>query len=137
MSTSTIELAAAHSGTPRPGGYRMLGLLRSEWTKLRTVRSTMWTLGAIVVLGIGLSAIATAETTSHWSTMSFDSRASFDPTQTSLIGIFFAQLVIGILGVLAMSSEYGTGTIRATLAAAPRRPKVLAAKVSVFAAVAL
>src|SRR6185437_7181730 len=119
------------------GRYRITGLLASEWTKLRTVRSTMWTLGALVVLGLGLSAIATSETRAHWATMSPGDQLGFDPTQTSLIGMFFAQLVIGILGVLVMSAEYGTGTIRATLSAAPERPKVLLAKIAVFGAVAL
>ncbi|MCU1494374.1 MAG: putative transporter transrane protein [Acidimicrobiaceae bacterium] len=137
MSTSTIELRAAVGTTPRTGHYHMSGLLRSEWTKLRTVRSTMWTLGMTIVLGIGLSAIATAETTSHWSTTSLASRAGFDPTNESLIGVAFVQLIVAILGVLVMSDEYGTGTIRSTLAAAPRRPKVLVAKATVFGVVAL
>jgi ABC-2 type transport system permease protein len=134
MTSVTIDAGVK----PLPAGhYRMLGLLQSEWTKLRTVRSTMWTLGVIVLLGLGLSALACAETQAHWSTMNFAQRATFDPTQTSLIGIAFGQLVIGILGVLVMSAEYSTGTIRATLSAAPRRAKVLLAKVTVFAAVAL
>ncbi|MGH2928389.1 MAG: hypothetical protein ACRDL8_09315, partial [Solirubrobacteraceae bacterium] len=89
----------------RPGRYGMAGLLRSEWTKLRTVRSTMWTLGMTVLLGIGVSVIATAETRAHWSTMSPGSQAGFDPASTSLVGILISQLVIGILGVLVMSSE--------------------------------
>jgi ABC-type transport system involved in multi-copper enzyme maturation permease subunit len=115
----------------------MAGLIRSEWTKLRTVRSTMWTLGITIVLGIGLSALATAETRAHWSTMSFGDRLTFDATRTSLIGVFFGQFTIGILGALVMSAEYGTGTIRATFSAAPRRPLVLAAKATVFGIVAL
>jgi ABC-type transport system involved in multi-copper enzyme maturation permease subunit len=114
----------------------MVGLIRSEWTKIRTVRSTVWTLGVLVVLGIGLSALGTAETTAHWSQMSVFDRATFDPTRTSLIGIFFGQLVIGILGVLVVSAEYGTGTVRATFSAAPRRPHVVVAKVVVFGLVA-
>jgi hypothetical protein len=60
-----------------------------------------------------------------------------DPTRRSLIGIFLGQLIFGVLGVLVMSAEYGTGTIRATLSALPRRPVVLTAKVFVFGAVAL
>jgi ABC-type transport system involved in multi-copper enzyme maturation permease subunit len=111
----------------------MSDLARSEWTKLRSLRSTMWTLSMTVVLGIGISALATAETRAHWSS----SQVGFDPTATSLIGVFFGQLTIGVLGVLAMSGEYGSGTIRATFAAAPRRPLVLAAKTLVFGAVAL
>ena len=103
-----------------PGRYGISGLLRSEWTKLRSLRSTMWTLGITVVLGIGISALATAETRAHWSSMSIGDRLSFDPTSTSLIGVFVGQLTIGVLGVLVMSGEYGSGTIRATFSAAPR-----------------
>lgn len=119
------------------GRYGISGLLKSEWTKLRTVRSTMWTLGVTILLGIGVSAIATAETRAHWLTTSPGNRAGFDPISTSLIGVFIGQFAIGVLGVLVMSGEYGTGTIRATLAAAPRRPLVLVAKVAVFGVVAL
>jgi ABC-2 type transport system permease protein len=119
------------------GQYGISGLLRSEWTKLRSVRSTMWTLGITVVLGIGVSVLATAETRAHWLTTSPGNRQGFDPISTSLIGVFIGQFAIGILGVLVMSAEYGTGTIRATLSAAPRRPLVLVAKVIVFGVVAL
>lgn len=118
------------------GHYGISGLLRSEWTKLRSVRSTVWTLGITIVLGIGVSILATAETRAHWLT-SPGSHFGFDPISTSLIGVIIGQFAIGILGVLVMSAEYGTGTIRATLSAAPRRPLMLVAKVIVFGAVAL
>jgi ABC-2 type transport system permease protein len=111
--------------------------MRSEWTKLRTVRSTMWTIAVTVVVGIGVSVLATGEVQVHWATMSPPTRAGFDPIQVSLTAAFFCQLVLGVLGVLVMSAEYGTGTIRATFSAAPRRPIVLAAKVVVFGLVAL
>lgn len=137
MSITGIGVTTGRASSVPAGHYSMRGLLASEWTKLRTVRSTMWTLGMVVLLGIGLGVIATAETRSHWSTMNLGSRLTFDPTQTSLIGVAFGQLIIGILGVLVMSAEYSTGTIRATFSAAPRRPMVLAAKVAVFAFVAL
>jgi ABC-type transport system involved in multi-copper enzyme maturation permease subunit len=117
-----------------PGRYSIRDQMRSEWTKLVSVRSTMWTLGLTIVIGIGVSAIAAAETRSHWnSTQHF----GFDPTSLSLTGVFIAQLIIGVLGVMVMSAEYGTGTIRATLSATPRRPGVLVAKASVFGFVAL
>lgn len=134
---STAQSATRTAGRLPPGRYSMRGLLASEWTKLRTVRSTMWTIGITIALGVGLSAIASAETAAHWSTMSIGDKVTFDPTQTSLIGVAFGQLVIGILGVLVMSAEYGTGTIRATLSAAPKRPKVLIAKATIFGLVAL
>jgi ABC-type transport system involved in multi-copper enzyme maturation permease subunit len=97
----------------------------------------MWTLGITVVVGIGISALATAETRAHWATMSLGDRMSFDPTSTSLTALLFCQLAIGVLGVLVMSAEYGTGTIRATFSVAPKRPLVLLAKMAVFGAVAL
>ena len=111
--------------------------LRSEWTKLRTVRSTLWSIAVTVVVGIGVSVLATAEVHAHWATMPPPTRLGFDPVRVSLVAAFFCQLVLGILGVLVMSAEYGTGTIRATFSALPRRPLVLAAKVVVFGAVAL
>ena len=118
--------------------YGILGLLRSEWTKLRSVRSTMWTLGITIVLGISVSALATAETRAHWLTTSDANRQGFDPVEYKPHRRVHRTIRgIGILGVLVMSGEYGTGTIRATLSAAPRRPLVLLAKVIVFGVVAL
>ena len=123
---------------PAPAGrYRMIDLMRSEWTKLRTVRSTMWTLGMTVLVGVAASAIAAAVTRAHWATMSASGRAGFHPVDATLLGVYFGgMLLLGILGILVMSSEYATGTIRATFAAAPRRPMVFAAKILVFGAVA-
>ncbi|MDA8297644.1 MAG: ABC transporter permease subunit [Actinomycetota bacterium] len=134
---SQVEVAPTVPPAQTTGRYGLSGLLRSEWTKLLTVRSTTWSLGLVLVLGVGLGALATAETRAHWADMSFVERLTFDATRQSLVGVFFAQLVIGVLGVLVMSAEYGTGTIRASLAAAPRRPLLLAAKSLVFAAVSL
>lgn len=133
MSTTTLDVALP-TNAARPGQYKLRGLFASEWTKLRTVRSTAWAIGLTLFLGVGVSIIASAETRAHWKPTS---SVGFDPTQTSLIGMAFAQLAIGVLGVLAISSEYGTGTIRATLTATPRRVGVLISKVAVFAALAL
>ena len=116
------------------GHYSFSAMLRSEWTKLRTVRSTMWSLALMLVISIGVSVLATAETRAHWVP---SDAFGFDATRLSLIGVFFAQLVIGVLGILVITGEYGTGTIRATLAATPRRPLVLLAKIGVFGCVAL
>jgi ABC-2 type transport system permease protein len=116
----------------------MKGLLGSEWTKLCTVRSTMWTLGMTIFTGVATSAIAMAVTRAHWTTESAAAKGAFDPVEVSLVGVYLGgSLVLGILGILVVSSEYATGTIRATLAAEPRRPMVLAAKVLVFTAVSL
>ena len=116
---------------------RMPSVLRSEWVKLRTVRSTMWSLGAMAVITVGIGTIAIIARSNNWHSLSLVDRLTFDPTRISLTGLFFSQLVIGVLGVLVMSAEYGTGTIRSTLAAIPNRPLVLAAKAAVFGAVAV
>jgi ABC-type transport system involved in multi-copper enzyme maturation permease subunit len=130
---STVTTPTEVTSTTLPTGrYSFYDLVRSEWTKIRTVRSTMWTIGVTVVLGIGIAALVTALTHSHWLSMGPGERASFDPTATSLTGLLFAQFAVGILGVLVISAEYTTGTIRATFCAAPNRTRVLLAKTVVF-----
>jgi ABC-2 type transport system permease protein len=131
-----MTVAISPPTTRLAGHLRIPSILRSEWIKMRTVRSTMWSLAALVVVTIGVAVIATVETSSQWSSMSLASRLSFDPTNVSLAGLIFSLLVIGVLGVLVMSAEYGTGTIRSSLAAVPRRPLLLVTKAAVFAAVA-
>lgn len=135
--TTASHAEAARSASHPRGHYALVDLMRSELTKLRTVRSTMWTLGVTIVVGVGVSALATGEARAHWASMAPPTRLTFDPVQTSLIPLFFCQLALGVLGVLVMSAEYGTGTARATFAAAPRRAQVLLAKTAVFGAVAL
>ncbi len=135
MTTTTMP---GVSETPSHSDHnRFIDLLGSEWTKLITVRSTVWTLLATAVVGIGLGAIVTSAQASRWSSRSLVARAAFDPTRSSLAGLLFAQLAIGVLGILVISAEYSTGTIRATFSAEPRRPLVLVAKVAVFGIVTL
>jgi ABC-type transport system involved in multi-copper enzyme maturation permease subunit len=114
------------------GRYSFLDLVKSEWTKVRTVRSTMWTVGVTIVLGIGIGALVCAVTRSHWNTMNYGSKLSFDAPASSLVGLFVAQFSVGVLGVMVMTAEYSTGTIRATFSAAPKRSRVFAAKAFVF-----
>lgn len=135
--TAAATTQASQAKPARPGHYKFSGLLCSEWTKLRTVRSTIWTLGLTILIGVVLGALVTGVTRANWATMSATKRAGFDPIGSSLTGVFFDMFTIGVLGALVMSGEYGTGTIRAVLCAAPRRPRVLAAKALVFAVVAL
>jgi ABC-2 type transport system permease protein len=123
--------------TPPPGRAPRLGVYKAEWTKLYSVRSTAWSLIALVVVTIGIGAIAAATQASQFPNISPIARLTFDPTAISLAGLLFGQLAIGVLGVLVMSGEYHTGTIRATFAATPRRLEVVLAKVVVFGAVAL
>ncbi len=126
--TAVLESSASFTIEP-PGRVGLRRAMAAEWTKLWSVRSTMWTLIATGLAVIGLCALSTGTVSA--------SDIIDDPTRRSLIGIFLGQLIFGVLGVLVMSAEYGTGTIRATLSAVPRRPHVLAAKVLVFGAVAV
>ena len=110
-------------------------MIRSEWTKLWTVRSTVWSLLVAVVLTIGFPILASAVISSHWGSRSPGDRANFNPLDPALVGSQIAQLAIGILGVLVITGEYSTGMIRATLTAVPKRLPVLWAKTIVFASV--
>jgi ABC-2 type transport system permease protein len=110
---------------------------KAEWTKLRSVRSTMWSLLVTLVITIGLGALFAAARVSRWDRLDPAERLHFDPTAFSLNGLFLAQLAIGVLGVLVITSEYATGQIRATLAAVPQRGIALAMKVAVFVVVVL
>jgi ABC-2 type transport system permease protein len=132
-----MTVAITTPTTPVDRHLRISSVLRSEWIKMRTVRSTMWTLVAMAVITVGVAILATVTISGRWHTMSLGDRLTFDPTRVSLTGLIFSQLVIGVLGVLVMSAEYGTGTIRSTLAAIPNRPLVLATKSAVFAVIAL
>ncbi|MDX6579339.1 MAG: type transport system permease protein [Gaiellales bacterium] len=109
----------------------------SEWTKIRTLRSTRYSLLAGVVMTIAFAVIPALVNASRWSGMSTSDKASFNPLETSLIGVTIAQLAIGVLGVLVISGEYSTGMIRSTLAAVPSRLPVLWAKAGVFSVVTL
>jgi hypothetical protein len=116
---------------------RARNVLASEWIKLRSVRSTYLVLlfGAAAAVGIGYL-VAHADAT-HWATMTAAARAAFDPVSDSFAGLGLAQLAFGALGVLVISSEYATGLIRTTFAAAPRRRAVIAAKAAVVGVVTL
>lgn len=120
-----------------PAGSAVPAVLRSEATKLRSVRSTVWTLLATVVATIGVGTLLSVARVSRWDNLTLRERLSIDPTAVSLRGVFLAQLAIGVLGVLVISSEYSTGMIRTTLSAVPRRGMVLFAKAAVFTIVAL
>jgi uncharacterized protein YfiM (DUF2279 family) len=109
--------------------------LRSEWTKLRSVRSTFWALTVTVVLGIGLGAAISAAAAHGYARSSVSSKLSWDPTGYSQAGVAIASLAIAVLGVLCISSEYSSGMIRTSLIAVPKRGRVLAAKSLVLGAV--
>jgi ABC-2 type transport system permease protein len=110
-------------------------VIRSEWIKLRTVRSSWFVLGTTVLAIVGLGLLVSYVNHAHWSSMSAAARADSDPVNQSLIGVNLAQLTVGVLGVLIAAGEYSTGMIKATFAAVPRRLPVLVAKAGVLAAV--
>lgn len=114
----------------------MSTVLRMEWLKLRSVRSTWWIMLAFAAGMIGL-AILVMSHQQRYATLSAADRASFDPTNNGFTGMALGQLLLGSLGVLVVTSEFSSGLIRATFAAVPSRPRVLAAKAGVLAAVTL
>jgi ABC-type transport system involved in multi-copper enzyme maturation permease subunit len=109
----------------------------SEWTKLRTLRSTRYALLAGVAMTIGFAIVPALVNASRWSSLSLSERVGFRPLETSLIGVTVAQLAIGVLGVLVISGEYSTGMIRSTFAAVPKRLPILWGKAGVFGLVTL
>jgi ABC-type transport system involved in multi-copper enzyme maturation permease subunit len=110
-------------------------VIASEWTKFRSLRSTLITLLVSVVLTVGLGTLISAVTASHWSQASLSDRLDFNAVVTSLNGVNISQLAVGVLGVLLITGEYATGMIRASLTSVPKRLPVLWAKLSVFTGV--
>ena len=110
-------------------------VVNSERIKLFSLRSSWITLAVAVIAVIGLGALFSAVTSSHWSELRPEERLTFDPVGVSLRGVMLAQLVIGVLGALVITGEYATGMIRSSLMAVPRRVPVLVAKAVVFAGV--
>jgi hypothetical protein len=131
-------VSAAVPAIPRLGTTGRLTqarVIRSEWTKLHSLRSTRWSLVVAVVLTIGLPAVFAAVTSSHWGSMSPHERADRHPLDIALAGVNLSQLAVGVLGVLVITGEYATGMIRASFTAVPKRLPVLWGKIIVFAIV--
>jgi ABC-2 type transport system permease protein len=139
---STVD---THPGTPgtaftrRSPAYRVTQarVAVSEFTKLRSIRSTRLTLLAGIALTIAVPLIASIVTSNQWASISAHDKATFSALDTSLIGVNIAQLAIGVLGVVVITGEYSTGMIRATMSAVPKRLPVLWAKAAVFGLVTL
>jgi ABC-2 type transport system permease protein len=106
--------------------------LHAEWTKLRTVGGTGWLLLAVVVLTAAVGPAVAGSATCHVA-----GGCGQDPAKLSLTGVYLGQAVVAIMAVLAISGEYGTGMIRLTFAAMPRRLSVLAAKAAVVTGLVL
>lgn len=134
--TSETARADVPETPGRPRGARR-GALLSEWTKLRTLRSTYWTLLTAVVITVGYTALTSGAMAAQWDTMPEQARANVpSPLFFSLVGTQLGQLVLAVLGVLVISAEYRTGMIRSSLVAVPQRLRVLLAKTVVFIIIA-
>ncbi len=105
---------------------------RAEWIKFRSVRSSIMGVLVFVVLTLGLGALITVAVRSHWHETTPVNRLTFDPVSTSLAGTIFAQFAVGVIGVLLISSEYSSGSIRTSLAAVPNRVRLAASKLIVL-----
>lgn len=147
MTTTVDQQPGRHSApgpeatgepTSLPDGLRVTQarVLRSEWAKFFSLRSSYFALGAAVLGMVGFGALFAAVTANRWQEMRPQRRLAFDPTAISLNGYALAQLVVGVLGVLVITGEYSTGMIRASMSAVPTRLPVLWAKLAVFAVVA-
>ncbi len=128
----------ANPGVPTETGRAGFGsLMLSEWTKIRSVRSTVWALVLLVVLDLGFTVLFCLLTLASWDKASAADRATLqaDPASTILgTGFFLSQLTVCVLGVMVIASEYSTGMIRASLLAVPKRLPMLFAKAVVFGA---
>ncbi|MEU5422507.1 ABC transporter permease [Streptomyces sp. NPDC001407] len=106
-------------------------VLRSEWTKIKSVRSTVWTLGLALVVTVALGILISALSKSNFDKLSMKEKITFDPTFTSFAGMGLGQLAMIVFGVLVVTNEYSTGMIRTSLAAVPQRGTFLFSKVTV------
>ena len=119
-----------------PATDRFDRVLLSEWTKLWSLRSTLWTLLVLLVVTVGFAALATWGTMQGVDANAEGVPAQFDATNLTLAGLTFGQLAAAVLGAMVISSEYSTGGIRSTLTAVPGRLRLLLAKALVFVTVA-
>ncbi|MFF5500495.1 ABC transporter permease [Streptomyces roseolus] len=112
-------------------------VLRSEWTKIRTVSSTIWTLASALIVTVAMSAALSAVLNSTFDELSELERATFDPTFVSFSGMVLGQLAMVVFGVLVVGTEYSSGMIRTSLAAVPQRAAFLFSKIAVAGVLAL
>jgi ABC-2 type transport system permease protein len=137
MATTTTLNTRLSPLPPATGRAGLRGAIASEFTKIRSVRSTYWTLAALLIVSIGIGAAIAGGSAANFS-HNPGNKAGFDATQTSLVAFFeIGQLIIAVIAAMVITSEYSTGMIRTSLTAMPRRTVVYAAKATIFAIVAL
>src|SRR3954453_17745927 len=107
----------------------MTALLAAEWIKIRSVRSTIWTLALTVALSVGLAYLFGSSFRAGFDEMTADARASFDPLFATFYSLTLGQLALVVLAALVVTGEYSSGTISASLTAVPRRGRFYAGKV--------
>ena len=137
MTTTTLT-PAAPAPLARPldvGPVTQANVIRSEWIKFRTVRSTVIVSALTALFMVGLGLLVSAITHSRWDHLDPEEQLPYNLIRRSLVGVNLAQLTVGVLGVLVITGEYTTGMIRASLGAVPKRLPVLWGKVAVFAPV--
>jgi ABC-type transport system involved in multi-copper enzyme maturation permease subunit len=132
MSTAVAPHPAA---AVRRGRVTQWHVVRSEWTKSWSLRSTRWSLLVAVAGMAGIGVLVTAVRLGRWDSLSPGERAGFNSIDAAVAGYRLAMLAVGVLGVLVISGEYSTGMIRSSFMAVPRRLPVLWAKLGVFCAV--
>ncbi|MEV6850461.1 ABC transporter permease subunit [Actinoplanes sp. NPDC051411] len=116
----------------------MTAVLRAEWTKLRTIRSTVWLLVLTFVISVGLAAASGFSVRqAYQSGNAAMVRPDFDPVYSGFVGLLYGQLALIAFGALLVTTEYSSGTIRATIAAIPRRFRAYAGKLLVGGGTAL
>jgi ABC-2 type transport system permease protein len=112
-------------------------VLRSEWTKIKSVNSTALTLSLAVIVSVGLGMLISALSKNEFKNLSTEDKLTFDPTFTAFSGLTLGQLALVVFGVLVVASEYSTGMIRTSLAAVPQRATFLFSKIAVAALLSL
>jgi ABC-type transport system involved in multi-copper enzyme maturation permease subunit len=134
---TTATLTRTESSAVRPTHRPDLSdLMRSEWTKLKTLRSTWWSLGVMILLSVGFTVAACAVYTHDFPHLDAATRTEFQQDTIGLIlqpGVQFASLAVCVLGAMLIAGEYSTGMIKATMLAEPRRTRALLAKAATFA----
>jgi ABC-type transport system involved in multi-copper enzyme maturation permease subunit len=134
VTTSDVKLSAL---PPAAGQAGLRGVIASEFTKLRSVRSTYWTIAALFIVGVGIAALVGFGIASNIHNQPWN-KAGTDGTQSILTPfLFIGQLIIAVIGAMAITSEYSTGMIRTSLTAMPRRGTVYAGKLIVLTSVTL
>jgi ABC-2 type transport system permease protein len=126
-----MSAATAVYTNPSTSGLSAAGVIRSEWIKLRSVRSTIWAFAIVIAVSVGIAVLMAATGFFGDEPLPAELQTSI-VMQASTFGVYFGQLVMAVLGVLVISGEYGTGMIRSTLTAVPKRIPALAAKAVVL-----